>query len=108
MNAKTNVNRDYKKSLTKQILDVTDVPSFLEKQCGLKVQKTNGSAIFCCPFHADRNPSFAIYLNSGAGKCFSCGETADLVKIFYQIRACSSVVDACSEIIQLLGLGERR
>mgnify|MGYP000249338430 CR=1 FL=1 len=33
----------------------------------------------CCPFHADRTPSFTIYAGGTRFKCFGCGAAGDVL-----------------------------
>lgn len=40
--------------------------------------RKSGSAILTnCPFHDDKNPSFAMYQKTDSYFCFSCGATGD-------------------------------
>ncbi len=47
----------------------------------VKLKRSGRSYTGLCPFHEDRNPSFAVYPEIGAYKCFSasCGETGDVL-----------------------------
>ena len=58
------------------------IQRFLTEQCRIDVSQNRQSFIFNCPFHDDRNPSFAMYKNTGRGKCFSCGHKGDLIAIY--------------------------
>ena len=33
----------------------------------------------CCPFHADRSPSFTIYSGGQRFQCFGCGASGDVL-----------------------------
>lgn len=39
-----------------------------------------------CPFHEDRNPSFSVFPDSGRYKCFSCGESGDVIDFVARIE----------------------
>jgi hypothetical protein len=39
-----------------------------------------------CPFHEDKNPSFAVYHDGY--KCFGCGASGDVIDFIMQIRNC--------------------
>lgn len=40
--------------------------------------KQSGRAKLClCPFHGDRNPSFALYEDTNSYWCFTCAEKGD-------------------------------
>lgn len=39
-----------------------------------------------CPFHDDKNPSFAVYPDGY--KCFGCGASGDVIDFIMQIRGC--------------------
>jgi 5S rRNA maturation endonuclease (ribonuclease M5) len=57
----------------------------LQQYAGLKNEQ--GSTFFvCCPFHAEKTPSFRIFIgpdtkSPGYGKCYGCGEKAGWDKI---------------------------
>jgi len=40
-----------------------------------------------CPFHEDKTPSFAVYLD-GYYKCFGCGASGDVIDFIMKIRGC--------------------
>jgi len=42
-----------------------------------------------CPFHEDKKPSF--YTKNNYGYCFSCHESADVIKIYQRINRCDFV-----------------
>jgi DNA primase len=57
-------------------------------QTGLKLERSGHEWKACCPFHADRSPSFSIYAGDRRWICFAgCGEgdVLDLVKRAYRI-----------------------
>lgn len=42
-------------------------------------ENTDAWAWGCCPFHADRNPSFSMHVESGWYRCASCGATGSSI-----------------------------
>jgi hypothetical protein len=40
-----------------------------------------------CPFHEDKNPSFAVY-GDGYYRCFGCGASGDVIDFIMQVRNC--------------------
>lgn len=84
-------------SITNQLIQKFGTTDFLNNFCALKTKKSNSSILFLCPFHAEKNPSFAVYIESGWGKCFSCGHKADLVEI-YQQQNCLSKTEAVKQL----------
>lgn len=44
----------------------------------------------CCPFHADRSPSFTIFSGGQRFHCFGCGAAGDVLD-FVQRRLCGDV-----------------
>ena len=60
------------------------------------------SILMLCPFHNERNPSLAIYKESGRGKCFACGKKTDLVEL-YAVKNSISINEACKQILKKLG-----
>lgn len=41
-----------------------------------------------CPFHGDRNPSFALYEDTATYYCFTCEETGDSLDLIMKLREC--------------------
>lgn len=54
---------------------MADTLAILDK-LGLDYKVKGNRAELCCPFHRESNPSFSIFINTGAYKCFSCGATS--------------------------------
>jgi DNA primase len=42
-----------------------------------------------CPFHTEKTPSFSVWVDIQAYKCFGCGEAGDLFKFIQKIEAVS-------------------
>ncbi len=61
--------------------------------------KANGyRATALCPFHNDRNPSFAVNLETGSFKCFSCGAKGGDVLAFHRARYYLGFKQAAEEL----------
>lgn len=65
----------------KSRLDIVDVVS---EQVVLK--KRGNTYWGLCPFHKDKNPSFAVTPSMGIYKCFSCGEGGDAIKFIMKTK----------------------
>lgn len=50
-------------------------------------EKTNRLSV-CCPFHDDRNPSAAVYLDTKLFHCFTCEITYPMVRFVMKVRNC--------------------
>jgi DNA primase len=46
---------------------------------GLKLLRAGSDYKACCPFHADRSPSFTIFAGGKRWCCFGCGEQGDVL-----------------------------
>lgn len=58
----------------------------------------------CCPYHAERNPSFVIYLDRGYARCFGCEEyVANPIDLWAKIRQLSKA-DALNDLRQQFGI----
>lgn len=56
-----------------------------------------------CPFHDDKDPSFSVWVRKNIGKCFSCGETADIID--FTAKVCGlTPKEAAEKIVGDLGL----
>ncbi len=42
-----------------------------------------------CPFHTEKTPSFSVYTDIQAYKCFGCGETGDVIKFVEKLDGLS-------------------
>ncbi|TVV76029.1 CHC2 zinc finger domain-containing protein [Sphingomonas solaris] len=75
----------------KRVRDEASLSSIISRSLKLKKASREWSA--CCPFHADRTPSFTIYANDRRFMCFGCGaegDAIDWVRRFYGV----SLIDA--------------
>lgn len=57
--------------------------------------------IACCPFHADRSPSFTIYEGGARFHCFGCGATGDVLDFVQRAYGV-----ALPEAARMLGAGD--
>lgn len=70
----------------------------------LGVEFTNLRAPKClCPFHDDKDPSFSIWLRRNSGKCFSCGEVANIIDFTAKVMGITAK-EAAEKIVKDLGL----
>lgn len=53
--------------------------SGVASKAGVKLQRTGDEFKGCCPFHADRTPSFTIYAGDRRAHCFGCGWSGDVL-----------------------------
>ncbi|MCD2324983.1 CHC2 zinc finger domain-containing protein [Sphingomonas sp. IC-56] len=45
----------------------------------MKLRPAQGELRGCCPFHADRSPSFYVFADGARWHCFGCGATGDVL-----------------------------
>lgn len=77
-----------------------DIKQVVEEHVTLKRAGSNYKA--CCPFHAEKSPSFHVHPAKGIYKCFGCGEGGDAVK--FLMRRGMSFPDAILHICKLAGI----
>ncbi|MBN2546718.1 MAG: DNA primase [Spirochaetes bacterium] len=53
------------------------------------LKKSGKNWVGLCPFHNDRNPSFNVSPDLGIFKCFSCGESGDIISFVQKIEKVS-------------------
>ena len=49
---------------------------------GVDIKERSVNALLLCPFHSENTPSFSIHLNDGLWRCFGCGESGGLKKLY--------------------------
>lgn len=55
------------------------------RSAGLELHPRGGKWWACCPFHAERTPSFAIYPARRGWYCFSCHRGGDAAALYQQL-----------------------
>ncbi len=82
------------------LLASADIVSVVGSYFALKKVGAEFSA--CCPFHADKTPSFYVVPNKRLWHCFGCGEGGDVINFIEQIESVG-FKEAC----EILGAPER-
>lgn len=80
-------------TLIKENVDIVDVISDYVRT----LKKSGKNWIGLCPFHNEKHPSFTVSNEIGLYKCFSCGESGDVVNFLMKIENISFV-----ESVQIL------
>lgn len=58
----------------------------------VRLKKASGNRFQgLCPFHNEKSPSFSVWVDIQAYKCFGCGESGDLFKFIQKIEAVTFV-----------------
>ena len=70
--------------LIQEIKSRLDIVEVVSEQVVLK--KRGNTYWGLCPFHKDKNPSFAVTPHMGIYKCFSCGEAGDAIKFIMKTK----------------------
>lgn len=68
--------------------------SAIASRAGVKLQRAGNEWKACCPFHADRTPSFTIYSGDRRAHCFGCGwggDVLDFVQAAYRVSLIEAV-----------------
>jgi DNA primase len=65
-------------------------------------QRSESWVSACCPFHDDRNPSFAVHIDEGVYACQACGAKGGFTKLFAHVEK-MSMGDAERELIVKYG-----
>ena len=77
----------------KDRLDIEEVVSGY-----LQLRRKGKRSWACCPFHAEKTPSFSISAERGIYKCFGCGKAGDSIAFVQEMEHVGYV-----EALQLLG-----
>lgn len=56
--------------------------------CYLTLHRSGKDFVALCPFHDERHPSFRVSPARNIGKCFSCGEAADPIRLVRHMEGC--------------------
>jgi len=54
-----------------------------------------------CPFHEDKSPSFSVKVSGNFGKCFTCGERANIVDftaVILGIKPIEAAIKICEDL----------
>jgi len=70
-----------------QIRNIANIVEVISDFVSLKKKGTNWTA--CCPFHAERTPSFAVSPTKNIFKCFGCGKGGDSISFIMEIESLS-------------------
>lgn len=56
-----------------------------------RIKSTGGgkNIMFCCPYHAESNPSCGISPEKNSGACFSCGQSFNIASLTMHVLQCS-------------------
>jgi len=73
-----------------------DIVEFIGQYLQLKKVGINYSAL--CPFHSEKVPSFMVSPERQSFRCFSCGESGDVISFFMKIEGLTF-----SEALRILG-----
>lgn len=65
------------KSVTKQVIDATDIVEVISEYVSLKKKGTSYFGL--CPFHDDKNPSMSVSGEKKIFNCFSCGTKGNVI-----------------------------
>lgn len=84
-----------------RILEATDLVALVSQTVQLK--KSGPRYVGCCPFHAEKTPSFYVFPQTGTFKCFGCGEGGDAIA-FLMKRDALSYVEAVKQLGKLCGI----
>lgn len=66
------------------IRDSVSLSSIVAKS--VKLRRVGHEWVGCCPFHADRSPSFTIYADDRRFQCFGCGAQGDVLDFVRRSR----------------------
>ena len=79
--------------------DLLPVPMEVLHRAGVIVRSIERQQLICCcPFHAERHPSFAMHAETGAYRCLACGEGGRDHLDFYQKVTGTGFKDAAREL----------
>jgi len=67
----------------------------------LKKKGVNWQA--CCPFHAEKSPSFSVNDVKGIYKCFGCGASGDAIAFVMELQKCT-FIEACKAVAEITGI----
>ena len=74
-------------TLIKENVDIVDVVSDYVRT----LKKSGKNWLGLCPFHNEKHPSFTVSSEIGMYRCFSCGESGDIIRFLMKIENISFV-----------------
>jgi len=78
----------------------------LAMQLGIELRESGGRWVACCPFHAERSPSFGIRQEAAKGwrfHCFGCGADGDVFDLWQRSRG-GSLAEALRALAGIAGM----
>ncbi|MEN0049186.1 MAG: DNA primase [Bacteroidota bacterium] len=67
-----------------QIREAAPILDVVRQYANLELKKSGSNYIACCPFHAEKTPSFSINPAKNIYKCFGCGVGGDAVSFLME------------------------
>jgi hypothetical protein len=58
-------------------------------RAGIRLRRSGGRLVGCCPFHEERTPSFTVYPDQGSYHCYGCGAHGDIFTFLMASERCS-------------------
>lgn len=89
------------KSFIQELLSRVDIVDVVDRLVPLKKAGANYAA--CCPFHAEKSPSFTVSQTKQFYHCFGCGAHGSAIGFLMEYSGLS-YPDAIRELAQQLGL----
>lgn len=71
----------------KEIVQEANIVDIVGDFVALKKKGTSHEA--CCPFHAEKTPSFKVHADKGTFKCFGCGKGGDAAAFLMELKGMS-------------------
>jgi len=72
------------KSLSQQIIEKIDIVDVIGRYINLTKMGKDYKGL--CPFHDDKNPSLSVTTDKKCYKCFSCGESGNVIKFVSKFK----------------------
>jgi DNA primase len=69
----------------------------IAQRANVALRKRGREWVACCPFHAEKNPSFGIVEEEGFFHCFGCGAHGDVIELHQRLSGLS-FADAVAEL----------
>ena len=84
--------------LKNEIKESVDIVGLVESS-GVHLKKSGKLYVGLCPFHEDKNPSLAVYPETGSWYCFGCGKGGDAISWVMEMEK----VDFKESVMRLAG-----